>query len=215
MDDVPIILIQPDQSYRDDFIALADERFGTAEVRRSEQYLELYGIFPTFRVIRERLAEEERHSCHDGVNDSTLESLSDVLRPVGRQGKRQRRTLRHARSIKRQLEQAREKRGVATIQELASDPRLAAKLAQRFNQFLQRDPLIGEESPCRLTRRSGLADIGRTLGPVRVAARRIHMCFHRLDITRLQTLLQRDLYPIQAPIPTPKICVDTNAPRGE
>lgn len=34
--------------------------------------LELWGIFPTFSILRGRLADEDRHRCHDAVDDEAL-----------------------------------------------------------------------------------------------------------------------------------------------
>src|SRR5690349_12555345 len=72
------------QPYRSTFLALADERYPrdpAFDQAREDRYLELYGIFPTFRVLRARVLDDERHRCHDAVNDDALGRLSTTLRP--------------------------------------------------------------------------------------------------------------------------------------
>lgn len=50
------------QPYREAYLALADERWDALppEIER-ETGLELFGIFPTFRVLRARLDDDENH----------------------------------------------------------------------------------------------------------------------------------------------------------
>jgi hypothetical protein len=113
------------QPYRKAYIALADEQFEAInESRSTEQYLELYGIFPSFRVIRERLDESRRHACHDGVDDRALEALTEDLHPTGRQEKAQRDAIRLSQGLRQRLEREREREGVASIADLASIERL-------------------------------------------------------------------------------------------
>jgi hypothetical protein len=67
-------------SYRATYLALAQERFSDAgsdgKLAASDRYLELYGIEPTFAVVRGRLADDVRHRCHEGVDDTALAALS-------------------------------------------------------------------------------------------------------------------------------------------
>lgn len=113
------------QPYRKAYIALADERFEAInESRSTEQYLELYGIFPTFRVIRERLGQAERHACHDAVDDRPLEALAENLHPSGRQEKAQRDAIRQSQALRQRLEREREREGAASIADLAAIERL-------------------------------------------------------------------------------------------
>jgi hypothetical protein len=122
------------QPYRETYVQLADERFEEAGVSsHSEQYLELYGIFPTFRVLRERLGEEDRHACHGRVDDAALESLTHTIRPSFRQGRSFKQQIRHVRYLKVRLERAVEGRGLASIGELASDPELGP-LLERYRR---------------------------------------------------------------------------------
>jgi len=60
------------QPYRETLLALADERDTTTEDGEpieGERYLELFGIFPTFRVLRGRLLDDDAHACHAAVDD--------------------------------------------------------------------------------------------------------------------------------------------------
>lgn len=67
--------------YRTTYVQLADERLGDLpEDVEPEQYLEVFGIFPTFRVLTERLADTERHTCHAQVDVGWLRTLPYVLK---------------------------------------------------------------------------------------------------------------------------------------
>jgi hypothetical protein len=123
-----------EQPYRETYLALADEQFERIRVsRRTEQYLELYGIFPTFRVLRERLSESGRHECHDRVADEALDMLENEIRPLGAQSKSQRRTQRHLRFIKQRLERELEKRELNSFEELREEAHLR-QLVDRYEK---------------------------------------------------------------------------------
>ena len=122
------------QPYRKAYVALADEQFEAIhEIRASEQYLELFGIFPTFRVLRERLDETERHECHDAVDDSALVALAEDLHPTGRQEKAQRDAIRQSQGLKVRLERELEREGAASVADLASVERLRP-LVERYQR---------------------------------------------------------------------------------
>lgn len=58
------------QPYRATFLALASERLGAGrswDRARRDRYYELFGISPTPAVVAARLADTERHTCHDRV----------------------------------------------------------------------------------------------------------------------------------------------------
>lgn len=68
-------------AYRDTYVALADERFDDLpDEVEPERYLEVFGIFPTFRVLAARLGDTERHECHAAVDASWLHTLPYVLK---------------------------------------------------------------------------------------------------------------------------------------
>lgn len=63
------------QPYAATYLALASGRFGAGpewDDARDDRYLELYGIFPTFTALRERLSAEARHRCHASLVQATL-----------------------------------------------------------------------------------------------------------------------------------------------
>jgi hypothetical protein len=72
------------QSYRATFLALAAGRAGEGrewETARRDRYYELFGIFPTFSVLRARLLDEVRHACHARIDDAPLRAEKRTLAP--------------------------------------------------------------------------------------------------------------------------------------
>jgi len=62
-------------AYRARFVALANERLGDGAdwaSARSDRYFELFGVSPSFSVIRARLLDDERHRCHAAIDDAPL-----------------------------------------------------------------------------------------------------------------------------------------------
>lgn len=78
----PVLALAADgtgPSYRGTYVALAQERFADGsdgKLAASDRCLELYGIEPTFAVVRERLADEARHRCHEAVDNTALAALT-------------------------------------------------------------------------------------------------------------------------------------------
>jgi len=110
------------QPYRETLLALADERPAETEDGEpieGERYLELFGIFPTFRVLRERLLDEDAHACHAAVDDgqgADLTELSGALTAADLPGQRRRR--KEVRFIRAKLAaevRAKEVTGVAAL----------------------------------------------------------------------------------------------------
>jgi len=87
---VPRVLREPDgfvwapQPYRATYVALANEELppGAAEQPRPDAFLELYGIFPSFRVLAARLLDAERHRCHAAVDQSAIQALTTSPQPA-------------------------------------------------------------------------------------------------------------------------------------
>lgn len=72
------------QSYRATYVALANERPGEGdewETERSDRYFELFGISPSFGVLRARLLDEQRQACHEAVDDAALRDCPKTLAP--------------------------------------------------------------------------------------------------------------------------------------
>ncbi|HEU4727916.1 MAG TPA: peptidoglycan-binding domain-containing protein [Kofleriaceae bacterium] len=112
-------------SYAETYRALAEERFAEAgsdgDLAAQDRYLELYGIEPTFGVVRARLADEARHRCHEVIDDSAL------LATEGRIGEESRAQgiarIAHARALRAQLEHARERAKLEDFEALADGDR--------------------------------------------------------------------------------------------
>ena len=76
-------------SYRATYQALAQERFTDAgpdaELAPRDRYFELFGIEPTFGVIRARLADPIRHRCHAAIDNRPLAA---ALAPIVEESRR-------------------------------------------------------------------------------------------------------------------------------
>jgi hypothetical protein len=115
--------------YRRVFIGLANDQLdGDGEPLEpgSKNYLELYGIFPSFSVLRERFLKDEAQSCVDPESTEALQAVKAVAFPSVAQ---QRRDAIRQPKIGKELEQARLATRVETLEELAEKkPALAAKV---------------------------------------------------------------------------------------
>jgi hypothetical protein len=146
---VPRVLRGGDQRvpYADTFVKLANERLGPSadgsgthpdwDRARRDRYFELYGVFPSLSVVRKRLADDERHRCHDDVDKAGLEALQEGVntwRPLSKQ----RSDRGHMRNLKNILKTAAGGLDKASIHELADHPvyrdhyRQYTKLDARF-----------------------------------------------------------------------------------
>jgi hypothetical protein len=70
------------QPYADVYRALADERFDVVpEWSRAddERFLEVYGIFPSPRILRARLTDDARHACHAAIDQAPLATYPNKL----------------------------------------------------------------------------------------------------------------------------------------
>ena len=78
---------QADHPYRATYVALANHELGAGpgwDRARSDIYLEVYGIAPSFRLLARRLQDERRFACHRLVDSSPLAAVQkrelDVFR---------------------------------------------------------------------------------------------------------------------------------------
>lgn len=81
----PDDLVQLPQPYRATYVALANEEFPAGddgERARRDGFLEPYGIFPSFRVLAQRLLDDERHGCHAFVDAASIQALASAPRPA-------------------------------------------------------------------------------------------------------------------------------------
>jgi hypothetical protein len=114
--------------YRRIFLGLANDQLdedGEPLLPGEKNHLELYGIFPSLSVLRKRVLHDEQHPCDTPENTSALEAVETVTYIPPADLKKAERKLEQARH---DLEKARKKAGLASVQELASDPEMDAKL---------------------------------------------------------------------------------------
>ncbi len=127
---VPRVLSEPRdatealrQPYRGTYIALADERpVQRHEAQALERHLELFGVFPSLRVLREHVLDDARHACHDAVPDEPLAALDRTLSPWRPDLATQRARVQRMRKDERSLERGRERLQLADIDALESRP---------------------------------------------------------------------------------------------
>jgi hypothetical protein len=120
----------PDPSrWRDDYVRLANERFEElppGDRARHDRFLELYGIFPSFGVLGRRLADDERHRCHDAVEDPWLAALDRNVDPWGWPIEKQQSDRALEAELARRVAHGVKERGLASADGLAEDPRYGA-----------------------------------------------------------------------------------------
>lgn len=130
-----------EQPYAETYRALAAQQFGDDEAfdrARSDRFLELYGIAPTFGLLGARLADEARHACHDAVDDASLQTVERVMVPFGDLAARTRDAQLHRRLaawLSRAQADAAAARAVAepgAAQEATREPASLRSLRRRF-----------------------------------------------------------------------------------
>ncbi len=124
--------------YRAELLALENERLDAlpeGHRARMDRYLELYGISPSFGVLRARLLDEARHECHDKVPREPLVRLDQAL-DAWRKVDEQRGDRFSVADLAARLEHGRDALGKRDIGELASDPQygLSYKMWQILDQ---------------------------------------------------------------------------------
>lgn len=116
--------------YRRVFVGLANDQLdsdGEPLPPGEKNYLELYGIFPSFSVLRERFMEDAEHPCHDQESVAVLEAVETVSYVAPKNIRREEAKLAH---IAKDVEEARRKAHVKTLEELAEKrPDLADEIA--------------------------------------------------------------------------------------
>ena len=74
------------QPYVETYRALAAQQFGEGEDfdrARTDRFLELYGITPTFTLLTARLTADARHACLQAIDDAPLAAAERVIAPYG------------------------------------------------------------------------------------------------------------------------------------
>ncbi len=107
--------------YRESYVALADERFdqaAEADRARRERYLELYGIPPNFRVLRDRIRDQSVTECHAKVDDNWFDR-GTLPRPYADPESSRSAIVDYA-LVRRMLDRERELAGVPAVDDLRS-----------------------------------------------------------------------------------------------
>jgi hypothetical protein len=115
--------------YRRVFLGLANDTLdedGEPLPAGEKNHLELYGIPPSFGVLRARFLADEQQTCHATINQEKLEEVESIAYVAPEKMKvEEQRTAR----MRRELEDARVKAKAASLAELAQkDPTQAAKV---------------------------------------------------------------------------------------
>lgn len=117
--------------YRRVFIGLANDQLdsdGEPLEAGSKNFLELYGIFPSFSVLRERFLKDEAQPCVDPETAADLQSVKALSFPSLAQ---QRRDALRQPKIGKEIEKARLAARLETLDELADkQPKLAPKIKE-------------------------------------------------------------------------------------
>lgn len=135
---VPVAFAPDDQGsapeYASSYVALADERYADAARDRAaaarDKFLEIYGVWPSLRVIRERLADEARHRCHDAVDDRALLASRPTLTAEPTASARRR--LRDARRLRTALNAQVRRRRLSDLSELSDASAYYRRRVQRL-----------------------------------------------------------------------------------
>ena len=136
--------------YRRIFLGLANDQLdedGEPLEPGGKNYLELYGIPPSLSVVRARFVEDEQHPCHDQESAEAIEAVETVTYVAPTDIKKDERRLA---KVREELEKARRKARVATIEELAEkQPALAPKVKTLARRAAEKPAMAAVEQ--RLT----------------------------------------------------------------
>ena len=125
---------QTRQPYRRIYQALADERLrDVPRTMTRERYLELFGIFPTLRVLSSRLTSDENHACHAAIDNAPLTELRRTIRPWGRDAELMQRAKRQVTYLRNRLARAARARHLDGIDALEGD-RQYGPLLERYRR---------------------------------------------------------------------------------
>ena len=115
--------------YRRIFLGLANDELdedGEPLEPGAKNYLELYGIPPALGVLRARFVQDEEHPCHDQESADAIDAVETVTYVAPADIKKDERRLA---KVREELEKARKKAHLATVEELAEkQPAFAPKV---------------------------------------------------------------------------------------
>lgn len=126
--------------YAATYRALAQERFADAgldgELATRDRYLELFGIVPTQGVARVRIADDQRHKCHDAVDDVALGAVVDrIVEETAADGRSR---VSQARDLRAKLEHDRIRKKLADLDALVATNKYYQHAFDRLNALERR-----------------------------------------------------------------------------
>src|SRR5215471_11603042 len=138
---------QPLQNrYRRIFLGLANDVLdedGEPLEPGAKNYLELYGIPPSLSVLRARFVQDEEHPCHDQESADAIDAVETVTYVAPADIKKDERKLAR---IREELEKARHKAHLATLDELAEkQPALAPKVRMLARRAAEKPAMAAVE----------------------------------------------------------------------
>jgi hypothetical protein len=132
--------------YRRIFLGLANDELdedGEPLEPGAKNYLELYGIPPSLSVLRARFVQDEQHPCHDQESADAIEAVETVTYVAPADLKKDERRLA---KIRDEVEKARRKARVATLEELAEkQPALAPKVKTLARRAAEKPAMAAAE----------------------------------------------------------------------
>jgi hypothetical protein len=136
--------------YRRIFLGLANDELdedGEALEPGTKNYLELYGIPPSMSVLRARFVQDEQHPCHSQESADAIDAVETVTYVAPADIKKDERKLA---KVREELEKARHKAHIATLEELAEkQPALAPKVKMLARRAAEKPAMAAVEQ--RLT----------------------------------------------------------------
>jgi hypothetical protein len=136
--------------YRRVFIGLANDTLdedGEPLPAGEKNYLELYGIPPSFGVLRERFLADEQQTCHANISQEVLEEVETIAYVAPEKLKaEEQKTAR----LRRELDEARAKSKAASYADLAQrDPTVAAKVKAYERRLAEKAAMTEAEKRLR------------------------------------------------------------------
>jgi hypothetical protein len=132
--------------YRRIFIGLANDQLdedGEPLEPGAKNYLELYGIPPALSVLRARFIQDEKNPCHDQETVEAIEAVETVTYVPPESLKKDE---RKQAKVREELEKARRKARVATLEELAEkQPALAPKVKMLARRAAEKPAMAAVE----------------------------------------------------------------------
>jgi len=132
--------------YRRIFLGLANDQLdedGEPLEPGAKNYLELYGIPPSVSVLRARFVQDEEHPCHDQESADAIDAVETVTYVAPADIKKDERKLAR---IREELEKARRKAHLATLDELAEkQPAMAPKVKMLARRAAEKPAMAAVE----------------------------------------------------------------------